>query len=724
MAAPWEKYQKTETEEPSGPWSKFKQESADTARRVPTESEVPTAANLAADRARPVLPDREKGIGERTQEVAGNIFPLARSFTRKGAAELLGPAISAVTTTGGAALGTPLGPGGMVGGGALGYGIGEEIVRRIRGDAPTPLSQTAKDVLIGGALEAGGRGVVAPLVEKTARGGARLIGGARDLFDLSTQRAAKIARQSVGPENVPRVRQALQAAIGDDVTAAQAIAAIGPDGRPMLNMPVVQALLKRAEKRDPRFFTDLFGAQDAARFKQLEQIAAGANQTEARAAQAEMQDLLNQRLIPTLKQEMGAANIAGELAPGMEREAARLRGAAADKVEDVRRFTAAGERAAERAGQTYPVPGYPRVPGRYTYMDELSQKADEVADQAAQGSLIFGEAARFKEAARQSLEAHGLRPLTGDSILTAINRRLADPKLAAGNRDLQTALGRVADDIRQWTNNDGIIDAWALDNIRKNSINAYINSLPINPKQARKLAADLTEQIRPVLIDAVETAGGTGYRQYLKNYSLGMQQIAQTKVGAEAMKMYADNPAAFVKLVEGNDPKKIEKIFGPGNYNIFKELSQDIQGRFRGIADQIKRDKAIEAQADAGAEALKEILEDNLPRLRIPNFLNVFVTTTNEAITALEKKIGKRSLQILTEAAKSAGNFDKLLATLPAAERNAFLRALSDPETFRMARTTAGGVSAGLVQEKPQTNTLSQTRMGGITDVNPRIGAR
>lgn len=704
-------------------------------RRAPDRSfEVPTPQNLAADRARPTQPSQPKTATERFQEAAGNIIPpvrAARMPTRKETAEFLGPAISAVTTTGGGlaggAAGTfgagPLGTAvGATTGAGLGYGIGEEIIRRIRGDAPTAPSQTVQDIATGAAYEAGGRGIM-PILQKGTALASRGIGKLRDVFDMSRQRAGRIARQSIGPAKLQRAREALQAAIGDDVTAAQALARLTQTGEPM-NLPVAQALLKRAAERDPDFFTTLFSQQDLARLRTLEEIAGGANQTAANEARAEMQKLLNQRLIPTLKTEMEAANVAGRMVPRMEKEIADLEGAAAGKVEDVRRMTAAAERA--RGTQEVPVPGMPRVSTQITYRGELANAADQFADDAAAGSLRLGEAARFKSAAMKALEAWGLRPLRADSINRAIQTRLADPRLAPGNRDLQNALSRVADDIRQWTNADGIIDAWALDTIRKNSINAYINSLPLNPKQARSLAASLTEQLKPVLIDAVEAAGGTGYRRYLQDYAAGMQQIGQSKLGAEAMRMYASDPKAFIKLVEGNDPKTLRKIFGPGGDNIFKQLSLNIQYRLGNIANELKREAAMEAQASAGEKAFVELLKNNMKLVRLPNFLNFFVTTANNTIEAVESRVGAKTIQILTEAAKSAKDFDELLGVLPAADRNAILRALQDPTLFEGVTSAAGGVAAGVSQpmREPTPQTLNMQRMGGITNVAPTMGAR
>ena len=137
--------------------------------------------------------------------------------TRAETAEFLGPTISAVTTTGGSVLGGTAGtlaagpvgtiPGGIAGG-SLGYSIGEELTRRIRGDQPTAPSQTVRDIVTGATLEAGGRGL-SPLIQKGVAASARGVGAVRDLFDVSRQRAGRIARQAVGPQNLERARQAL-----------------------------------------------------------------------------------------------------------------------------------------------------------------------------------------------------------------------------------------------------------------------------------------------------------------------------------------------------------------------------------------------------------------------------------------------------------------------------------------------------------------------------------
>ena len=636
--------------------------------------------------------------------------------TPQGAIKMVRPAVEAVGTGLGATLGTALGPFGTVGGAGLGYGATSQAFNLLEEGlglrAPKPpaeaLKEAAKDVLTGATFEAGARGVIQPAVETVAKGIARGVGAARDLGDSAKIRAGKIARESLG-DDLPAARQTLSQA-ADDISAAQALAP--------LNQPVTQALLARASARDPKFFTNLLGEQEATRIRTLQQVAGGADQTAARQAASELKKILNERLIPTLEREIGAANIAGKLQPKFQAEAERMGAAAAGKVEDVRRFTAAGDRATAAGRQQLIERGLPVSGTKYTYMGELAQRADEVVDQAANASLRFGEASAFADAANSSLAAHGLKPLKSEPIVSALQTRLSDPKVAPGNRDLQVAINQIGRELQAWTNNNGVIDAWAIDTIRKNAINGVVRRLYQGADQntQREVAAKITAEVRPLLVDAVEQAGGTGYGRYLKDYSIGAQAIGQTKLGAQAMKLYLNEPKTFVELVEGNRPELVEKVFGPNSYNIFKELSVDLQQKLGKVAAEVKRGEAIKEQATAGESRLVELFKENAPNFRIPNWFTVWVTTTNKLLAAFENKLGKETLDVLTEGAKSAQNFERLINTLPAVERSRVLATLNDPTFWQQFKTTAGATAAGMQEARKKKPAPTQpSQMGGVT---------
>ena len=438
-------------------------------------------------------PESEGMPGERMQPT---MYERARPY--------VSPVVETAAAIGGGLLGAPLGPPGAVGGAALGYGIGREAMEAadvfLGGKRPRTaieaVTEPVQSVAYGGLMELGGP-VVMKGIEKAAKG---IAGGVDKISSVGSPQktASRIARNALG-EDLPAVLNALRQA-PEGATAAQATADI--------NSPVWQSLIDRALRRDPRFLSALEQSQGEVSLNALSRLAGGATATEVRAAQEGAKKQVNEQLVPVLETEMAAANIAGTRLPALEAQAERFGQAASQKVEDVKRFQAAGERAIEKAKGKYPVPGMPRMPVKYTYEAELAKAADQVASDAAEASLRFGEARRFSQAAADSLAAHGLKPLKADDVVKGIDKTLQDPKLA-GNKIIERSLRQVAKDVQKWTNEGGVIDAWALDAIRKNSVNSVIQQMtPAASRSEQKaLAQGVISRIKPNIIKAIEDAG-------------------------------------------------------------------------------------------------------------------------------------------------------------------------------------------------------------------------
>lgn len=584
--------------------------------------------------------------------------------------QMFGPTVEALGAAGGGLLGAPLGPAGAIGGAGLGYGISNRLLRGadvMLGNQPPETAanaflNAAGDVLTGATFEAGGR-AAAPYISNA-------LGAVFDMRKIPQQRAADMARQALGPD-LPAALQLLGNARAG-TTAGQATVS--------LNSPTWQAFVDRALQRDPRFLANLKESQGEASLNALRNLVGGRTQTEAINVQQASRNALNEQLIPILKTELKAANTAGEMLPVLQGQADRFANAAAQKVEDVRRFTAAGERAPMNpaAANFYNPQFMPRLAAQQTYVGgDLARKAEEVTTQAANASLNFGEAGRFAQAAADSLAAHGLTPLKPDLVIGKISAILKNPEFA-GNRDVANVVKRVGEDIGQWTNNDGIIDAFALDSIRKNSINSAIRDLypNANTKVQKELAAKVLSSVKPAIVDAIEEAGGTGYRSYLEAYELGRQAIDQNKLSAKALHLFESNPKQFVELVKGNKREEVEQIFGPGSYDIAKEMSKRSMAVLRGVAGRVERGEALKSQVSEGQDALRELLRANQPTLKLPSFFSAKVTATNKVLDELQDRIGKKTMDILTEGFKSGKNGVQLLQTLPAKERSELLKVL------------------------------------------------
>lgn len=625
----------------------------------------------------------------------------------------------------GGAAGTALGPigtlTGAVGGAGLGTGIAKEAVQLadvyLGGKAPrqgmAQVTEPARNILEGAAFEAGGR-VVGPII---GAGVGKAVGAIADLRRVPQNKAAEIARNALGPD-LPAVLNALKGAQGQGVSTAQATADI--------NSPVWQSLIERATQRDPRFLRALEQSQGDVSVNALAKLAGGATATQTRASAEAQKRGITAVTEPMRQTAVKGADIGQDVAR-LSRDAGRLEAEAAEKVEDVRRLVAAGQTAEEAAQKVYArapkkvvsgqpqepeLLGLPRVPGRYTYQAELATQADNWASQAAQGSLDAGQAAREANAAVAALTKAGFKPLESAPLMERIGAIARNPEFA-GNDVMQAAVSNLQKDLAAWTNVHGIIPASALDAIRKNSVNAAVRDLiKGDPVAQKKAAAEVLTRLRPMLIDAIEGAGGKGYREYLDTYAQGMQKIAEKKLSGEALTLWKNNKDAFVKLVQGESPEVVEKFLGPGRYDIASELADNTMATLREQAQKHLTNLAVKEQASAGKDALKELLLQNMSKFRLPSYLSAISSTTNKALEIIESKIGKKTMQTLTESLKTPEGAANLLESLPATERNRVLQLISDPAQWRTGAIrvapSAGAAAVNALTTEQRQNALAQ----------------
>ena len=566
------------------------------------------------------------------------------------------PLVEAGGAIAGGLIGTGLGPAGTVGGAGLGYGIakeGLELADVAMGMKPArqgaaQVAEPVRNVLEGATFETGGR-VLGPLVGKA-------IGKVADLRSMPANKAADIARNALGPD-LPEVLNALKAAQGQGVSAAQATAGI--------NSPTFQALIDRATARDPRFLQALEKSQGEVSLNALSKLAGGTTAAETRATTEAAKAALNVTQGPVREAALNRANL-GKAVADYETQAGKLSAQAAAEVQRVRELINAGN-LAEAAGRLELIKkGLPVGLTKYTYKGDLARMADDWASKAADASLELGEGARFAQGAADALRSAGIKPLRGDQVIGSV-RAIANNPEFAGNDLLLGAAKNVADDIAKWTGSGGVIDAVALDAIRKNSINAAIQQLRpgVDATTQRNLAAEVMTKLKPKIVQAIEAAGGTGYGKYLEDYTKGMQQIAERKLTGEALRLWKTDKDAFVRLVQNESPEVVEKFLGPGNYNIATELSDNALSVLREQAQKRLTELSVKGQVTAGQDALKQLLLDNTSKLRLPSYLSAVAATTNKALNILETKIGAKTMATLTESLKTPEGTAKLLESLP-----------------------------------------------------------
>lgn len=443
----------------------------------------------------------------------------------------------------------------------------------------------------------------------------------------------------------------------------------------------------------------------------LDRLAGGATATESRAVQEQSKRALDTITTPMRETELAAAGTAGRMLPGLQATEARFAEAAAGKVDDVRRLTASVDNALEwantwapssRGGVAAPF-GQPRVPARYTYPGELAVKAEQVAGEAADASLRFGAVARDAANTAKSLEAYGLKPLKTDQITASLQSRLADPDIAT-NSDAAHALTRISDMFADWTNKFGVITPEAIYAIRKNGVNSVLADFQGSEDAKRKLAQKVLLEVRPLIDDAIEQAGGTGWRNYLKTFEQGMHGIEQKRMADYARNLYQTDKQAFIDLIKGNNPKAVEDIFGSGRYDFMREMGgqrpRSAALEYLKLADIAQRDLRVGELAQQGRKQFIDVLSNYTTPLNIPNFLNAKLTVVSKGIKEFEGRVSKKAISTLENAVKDAATMGELLEKLPARERIPMLRLMMDsPNWNPMIQRGAERVATELMRE-------------------------
>jgi hypothetical protein len=167
-----------------------------------------------------------------------------------------------------------------------------------------------------------------------------------------------------------------------------------------------------------------------------------------------------------------------------------------------------------------PIPGIPAIPGRYAPPMQNVAPAREGAEYASGVAAQRTQEAAFKKYQADSLAAHGYYPLTPDSIVSSIDK-LLNKSGNKSNSTVQQALGEIRDTLlTKATNKYGYVDANELYTIRKLEAGNVIEKFAKeNASWDKKMTAGLLSDVKAAIDDAIEKSGGTGWKDYLRDYS-------------------------------------------------------------------------------------------------------------------------------------------------------------------------------------------------------------
>jgi hypothetical protein len=630
-----------------------------------------------------------KAVAPYVPSVARFITPVAESISTGGFRTGLGPTGAVKPITGlpsytakdiaaeGAAR--------AIGGGTLG-GLSTAI---------TNPEDTGTGVLVGAAIPT----VAAPLIKGAVTGAGRVIdmlsGRAGDI------KAARIAKTALGDQLAPATIALANARPG--ITAIQALQEAGIDAAPFMSLGVLaeQSSVGEAYRRLAR-------AQSQGMQNELATMAGGRTQTEVAESLRANKNALTDVTTPMREVDLQAANQYTQTARRLEpyiaqKEASMIsalqgQGQAATNVAQQTNLARGGIIPATMGtppnllpsplgGTGVPQPmgvamqaGLPRISPSVTLNAERAAESGVVADTMAVIKAQRQAELKFAQDQLGSLADYGLKPLDINPILNVIDAKLADPNLYGQSQLLNVLRGLRDDFVGAVTVNGGAADARALYSMRKAGISQKIDEMygSLDPSAKQKLTADVLASIKKPIDNAIIDAGGTGWNRYLQTFETGMQEIGQQRLAGIALDKFKGDKAGFLKLVRGDDKDAVEKIFGYGSNNIFKEMGRK-SGQLESIASQLERDVAVKEAADSATQGLARIMGMAESKVTgVPAFFSKTATAVNMAARILRGQVNEKTFAAFEKGMISGKSAAEMLGELPTSERNKVFRILKN----------------------------------------------
>jgi hypothetical protein len=232
----------------------------------------------------------------------------------------------------------------------------------------------------------------------------------------------------------------------------------------------------------------------------------------------------------------------------------------------------------------------------------------------------------------------------------------------------------------------GKIDPTDLYEIRKSAINNAITELnpSIDAKSRNNYVSQILGNLRDKLDTAMEDAGGEGFKKYLNTFEAGMIDIEDARLANRIRSLYEKGNTAsqnrILTILRDESPEVVQRVLKSKRYQMDDILKND-----KALLNKIERSLGLDIkaaqEAKEGAAKLARIREEESVRVRFPFFSRIS-TALNEAVSALETKLSRKTMDEIINAAQSGREFNRVLDSLSTSDRNAVLRQFKDANTW------------------------------------------
>jgi hypothetical protein len=395
----------------------------------------------------------------------------------------------------------------------------------------------------------------------------KLVGGGVDLFRLSKVKAGKILRDALGKDVEAAKAAFAQLSPNDQRLAQQVLIDAGVEPSPFFGVGKIVA-----DQIDPDTPARILKQQETARNARLASISGGADATAQRAAAEAGRREVSTATGPARDAALARANVAGTTVPAAETlaNAARQRADEMTASGFVPRMRGLEERAGEQAAIMGDKPALFPDMGRIQQTRGISGAAGQRADDAIAAQIGLRDVARDMEDVVADLAAEGMQPLRVAPIVQQLRSMAGQPGTRAD--ELQRgALTGLANRLEGLADPNGVIDARDLYQIRKTGLNDIVETL-LSGRQpgsgTKERTASLLTSARGMIDDAIEGAGGKGWKDYLVRTRQGFETVNRQKLAGEGAQLAKKSPNEFIDLMKGDRDDIVEGAMGTGQFDI------------------------------------------------------------------------------------------------------------------------------------------------------------
>jgi len=291
--------------------------------------------------------------------------------------------------------------------------------------------------------------------------------------------------------------------------------------------------------------------------------------TQTRAV-ANISEAKKQVRMDTEQQRVGAlgkADIGRTQILPAERESARLAQLATDEAATARRLLSGAENQTMRLGQMDDL-GDAFDPQAINRQRGIVGGLERFGGEAADRSLAAGQDSRSAAEVAANLRAQGLAPLDISGVVGRLRQQASDAEFVSPDR--ANVFSAFADALeRRAAKFGGVIDATGLHLARREMGEFVANTLKgSDPQTIRLGTSKLIGEAQPLIDNAIEAAGGKGWKAYLDSFSQGMRKVEQQDFGRKLAALAETDEARFNKVMSGGDFDFVQDFFGPGRFDI------------------------------------------------------------------------------------------------------------------------------------------------------------